>query len=67
MNITLNNRPEKFSESSLSISELLEKKNFTFKMLIIKVNGEVKKKEDYDKTTINDGDDVKVIHLIAGG
>lgn len=67
MNITLNNRKESFQEKSMFVSELLKKKNFTFKLLVIKINNKLVKKEDYDKAMIKDGDNVAVIHLISGG
>ncbi len=67
MNIILNNRPESFEQSKLTINQLLELKKFTFKMLVIKVNGELVKKEQYTSFIINDGDDVNVLHLISGG
>ncbi len=68
MNITLNNKPETIPEKeSLTVSELLEYKNFTFKFLVVRVNNEAVKPADYEKTTVSDGDDVKVIHLISGG
>ncbi len=68
MNITLNNKPESIAgKESLTVSELLEYKNFTFKFLVVRVNSEAIKPGDYEKTSINDGDDVKVIHLISGG
>lgn len=67
MTITLNNRPENLDHSSLTVSELLKVKNFTFKLLVVKINGKLVKKEDYSRTPIRDGDDVAVIHLISGG
>jgi sulfur carrier protein len=67
MKITLNNKVEQFVEDSLTIPQLLKVKNFTFKMLVIKVNGTLVKKSDYEATVIRDGDQVVVIHLISGG
>ena len=67
MKITLNNNPESFVEDKLSINEILERKNFTFRMLIIKLNGVVVKKSDYPVTMVQDGDDLIVLHLISGG
>jgi len=67
MNITLNNRPESFEQNSLSINQLLEIKKYTFKMLVIKINGELIKKDQYSSFIIKDGDDVSVLHLISGG
>lgn len=67
MQITLNNRPESIDKIQLSVSELLEIKNYTFKMLVIKINGILVKKDVYNNTFIKDGDDVMVLHLVSGG
>ncbi len=68
MNITLNNRPETIEGiDELSIQELLELKNFSYKMLMVQINGSTVKKDDYDTTSIKEGDKVAVIHLMTGG
>ena len=67
MEIILNNNKEKFSQEILSISELLKVKNFTFKMLIIKVNDVLVKRDEYDTVFVKNGDNVSVLHLISGG
>jgi len=67
MKIILNNNPEEIPGASVSVNELLSLKNFTFKMLIIKINGTLVKKTEYKTTMISDGDDVTVLHLISGG
>lgn len=67
MTIILNNREEKFYKDEMTISELLMEKNFTFKMLVIKVNNKLVRKEAYDATVITEGDNVSVLHLISGG
>jgi sulfur carrier protein len=67
MNIQLNNNPETLAGDSLSIAELLKVKNFTFKMLIVKINGQLVKKSEFESAWIKDGDEVMVLHLISGG
>ncbi|HRY31826.1 MAG TPA: sulfur carrier protein ThiS [Bacteroidales bacterium] len=67
MEIILNNRSETFEADSLTVAELLERKNFTFKMLVIKVNDVLVKNDAYHTQTIMDGDHVMVLHLISGG
>ena len=67
MKITLNNNPETVGSERITVSELLRLKNFTFKMLIVKINGKLVLKGDYDKVVIGEGDDVQVLHLISGG
>lgn len=67
MKIILNNREEEFDKSEMTVKELLAEKNFTFKMLVIKINNKLVRKENYDSTVILEGDNVSVIHLISGG
>ena len=67
MKITLNNRQEEFEKSSMTVRELLEEKNFTFKMLVIKINNKLVRKEEYDTAVVREGDNVIVLHLISGG
>ena len=67
MKINLNNNFEEFEFDEIIIKKLLDVKKFTFKMLIIKVNGSIIKREDYETTVVHDGDKVDVIHLISGG
>ncbi len=65
--ITLNNREETIEKDNLTLQQLIDLKNFTFKMLVTKVNGELIKKENRDIFEIKTGDNVAVIHLISGG
>ncbi|MEG6615546.1 sulfur carrier protein ThiS [Peptococcaceae bacterium 1198_IL3148] len=54
-------------EENLTIKKLLEKKNYTFPNLVVKINEKVIDPENFEVAVIADGDDVKVIHLITGG
>lgn len=69
MEITLNHNKENIdtSKSTIYIDELLSIKNFTFELLIVKVNGVLIKKEHYSSTSIMEGDKVEVIHVFGGG
>jgi sulfur carrier protein len=67
MKINLNNSETELNHKEISVKDLLAEKKFTFKMLIIKINGVIVKKDDYEITIIKDGDKVDVIHLISGG
>jgi thiamine biosynthesis protein ThiS len=67
MKIILNNKEEELAGDQLTITELLQVKNFTFKMLVIKVNNHLVKKSEYNSVVVKDGDDVMVLHLISGG
>ncbi len=68
MNITLNNRPEEIpGREKMTVQELIDYKNFTFKFLVVRINDKSVKPGEYNESVIRDGDDVKVIHLISGG
>lgn len=67
MKIILNNTAEEIQVDYLSVKELLEIKNFTFKMIVVKVNGQLIKQTFYENTFIKDGDEVAVMHLVSGG
>lgn len=67
MNIILNNTPETFEQEELTIEHLLKLKKFTFRMLVVKINGGLIKKDEYSTAAVKDGDDVMVLHLVSGG
>jgi len=67
MKITLNNRIENFNAETLSVAEIINIKNFTFKLLVTRVNGELVKKEKRETAMVKDGDTLIVLHLISGG
>ena len=54
-------------EQDLTITGVLRRRNYTFKLLVIKINGKLIKKEKYDTTTIPPGASVQVLHLMSGG
>ena len=54
-------------EENMTVDRILKIMNYTFRMIVVKVHGEVIKKKNYSTKTILEGADVQVIHLIAGG
>ncbi len=67
MKIILNNSEEFVDQERLTISDLMTMKNYNFKMMVVKINGELVKRNEYGDTLINDGDDVMVLQLVSGG
>jgi thiamine biosynthesis protein ThiS len=67
MEIILNNNKENIPGENITVAELIRIKNFTFRLLVTKVNGQLVRKEDREKVFIKEGDDVMVLHLISGG
>jgi sulfur carrier protein len=64
--IKLNNRDFPW-EDGMTVESLMNQKKFTYSRIIVKVNGQHIEQENYARTVINDGDDVQMIHLLAGG
>ena len=54
-------------EENLTINKILKIMNYSFKMLVIKVDGELIKKNEYGTKIVSENADVKIIHLISGG
>jgi len=67
MEITLNNNKDIIPGDDITVADLIRIKNFTFKLLVTKVNGQLVKKDERDMVFIKDGDDVMILHLISGG
>ena len=67
MKIILNNRKEIINAEKITLSDLIKIKNFTFRLLVTKVNGKLVKRDERDTVCIKDGDNVAVLHMISGG
>jgi thiamine biosynthesis protein ThiS len=63
----LNDRPYEFFEEGITIKGVIEKMNYIYPKLVVRVNDVLIEKEDYDKTVLFEKDDVKIYHLLAGG
>jgi thiamine biosynthesis protein ThiS len=64
--ITVNTREQAY-QAGMTVRDLLDRNQFTFRHIIVRVNGEYVPEEQYDKAQVRDGDDVLVLHLMAGG
>jgi thiamine biosynthesis protein ThiS len=67
MRIILNNREEVVDREELTLAELIRLKNFTFKLLVTKINDKLVKKDERETAVLKDGDKVTVLHMISGG
>jgi thiamine biosynthesis protein ThiS len=67
MKILLNNREEEFDRAAMTVSEMLELKKYSFRMRIVKINGELILSDKYGSTIIHDGDNIHMIYLMSGG
>ncbi len=64
--ITVNGNTVEWNEG-MTVRDVLTVMNYTFRMLVIKVNGSIVKKENWETFNVPEGADVSVIHLMSGG
>ncbi len=68
MKIKVNNRDVVLEGyEKINVKDLLREMRYTFPMIVVKINGTLVRKNDYETTFIKDGDNVSAIHLISGG
>ena len=51
----------------LTVQAILDSKRYTSPRIVVKVNGEVVRQKEWKTFVVSDGDDLRAIHLIAGG
>ncbi|MDY0318615.1 MAG: sulfur carrier protein ThiS [Candidatus Cloacimonadaceae bacterium] len=66
MQITINGNKVDWQEG-MTVRDALTLMNYSFPMLVIKLNGVLVPKADYDSTVIPAGAELMVVHLISGG
>ena len=64
--ITVNGNTVEWNEG-MTVRDVLTVMNYTFRMLVIRVNGSIVKKENWGTFNVPEGADVSVIHLMSGG
>jgi thiamine biosynthesis protein ThiS len=67
MTIILNNTSESFDTDCMTVTEMLKIKNYTYRLRVIKINGNFIPRDNYDKALIRDGDTVQMHYLMSGG
>ena len=63
----LNNRQFEHYVENMTIQDVIDVMKFTYPRLVVKVNGKLIQKKEYSNVFLNENDDVKIHHLLAGG
>jgi sulfur carrier protein len=61
------NHEEMEWQRGMTVQDILDRRKYTFPLIVVKVDGELVPKEAYGSHRVEDGADVRVIHLISGG
>ncbi len=64
--IVVNGRPIEWEEG-MTVQRVLDRMNYSWRMLVIKVNGTLVRKEAWSSTLVPPGAEVSVFHLLSGG
>jgi len=51
----------------MTVQDVLDALNFSFRMIVVKIDGQVVLKRDFATTEMPDGTEMQAIHLISGG
>lgn len=50
-----------------TVKDLLKRMKYTFPNVVVKINGELVKRNDFPSTVVPDDSKISVIHMISGG
>ena len=65
--IRVNDQYDVAYDPGMTVQDLLDALKFSFRMIVVKVNGQVVLRKDFKTTEVPDGAEVQAIHLISGG
>ena len=54
-------------EESLSISQILEKMNYTYPIIVVEFMSRIIDKHEFESIFLKDGDEINIMHIFAGG
>ena len=65
--IRVNNQYEVEYRPGMTVQDVLDALKFSFRMIVVKVDGRVVLRKHFATTEVPDGSDMQAIHLISGG
>jgi thiamine biosynthesis protein ThiS len=65
--IRINNQYDIEWRPGLTVQDVLDALKFSFRMIVVKINGQVVLRSDFATTEVPDGAEMQAIHLISGG
>src|SRR5438876_12379708 len=64
--VTLNGKPRQV-EDGVSLLELLKALDVAPSRVVIEHNREIRRKDDFAKTVVHDGDELELVYFVGGG
>ena len=66
MKLTINGEPREFSPN-LTVASLLAELGLKSDRVAVEVNRDLLPRDRWDKTQLNDGDKLEIVHFVGGG
>ena len=67
MNLKINGNIKSFDDTSMTIEELVMQLNLLGKRIAIEKNGMIISKSEFQKITLQDGDQLEIVGAVGGG
>lgn len=67
MRVQINGELREFPESSLHLSQLIERLSLAPQRIAVEVNKAILRRSDWEETTLKDGDQIEIVHFVGGG
>jgi len=65
--IEINGEQREFSESSLSLDNLINELSLAPQRIAVEVNKTIVRRRDWSTTPLKDGDQIEIVHFVGGG
>lgn len=65
--IHVNGQYEVEYRDGMTVQDVLDALKFSFRMIVVKIDGKVVLRRDFGTTLVPDGTEMQAIHLISGG
>jgi thiamine biosynthesis protein ThiS len=65
--IRVNDRFEIEWEEGMTVARLLERLKFSFRLIIVSIDGVLVPRDEYATRQVPEGSQVRVLHMMAGG
>ncbi|TCJ20488.1 sulfur carrier protein ThiS [Rubrobacter taiwanensis] len=67
MQVKINREPVELGEEGITVRELLAERGLPHESVAVAIGGEVVRREEWDSRRIREGDEVEIVHAVAGG
>lgn len=67
MNLILNGKSAVLEAGCRTVSDLLALPEWSGRLIIVELNGEIVGRENYGNTQLHEGDRVELVHFVGGG